>query len=1243
MAQTRMRILSETATWIKDPNSLQICWITGMAGTGKTSISKTVCEQASGDAEILLGGSFFCSRSTGLAAQRDIRCVIPTLAQLLAFKSVEFRQALADAMESGVQYKEVSAQVEQLLRTPLSTLKDSHIPILFVIDALDECGGETIDGMLDDTKCHAIVTSMLEVLVSLTRCEPKLPVKFLVTSRPEAQIHDTFLSNDQLSQILRLHAVDAAEVNADISHYITETLNVKLSGKPKLRASITEGDVENLVQLCDGLFIIAATALAHVFGAGAAAAVAKFQKLFNPLRNGLNHRVAAPLDRMYEVILNEATRDDDPEATELPTLQRLLASLLSARMPLSVAALADLLDLKPYNVGACLSRLHAVVHVPEDEDMPGLRTVHASFGDYLYSRAPSHVRIQQPLGHDTLAHGCLEVMDRLLHFNVSQSLSSYKPNPPLQPGSIALSLQYACMQWAYHIAALYDTGNINDKISSIFRPNLLPWLEVMSLLRQVLRASRMLFIAAGSIHANPDLARFFRDANSFVASSHEAIERSAPHIYLSALPLADKNSLVYKDFTPRYTGLITVETFGIGQHGGSAVMTLTGHDSAVYSVSYSPDGCLLASGSKDGTVRLWDTLTGEETISPMRSGDEAVLSVDYARNGKWVASGTDAGTVCIWSIIPGQTSCRRLIGHSRSVRSVAFSLDSSRLASASTDKTTRLWNPETGEQLAVLSGHTKAVTGVAFSPDGEILASSSEDGSIRLWHSTTGHAAREPLTNAGRCGVHFSPDGEMISGAEIFEAILTGRTTGERITNLKVGSWNNNRSARFSPDGRLLVVAWERDVHLWTLYPDLHDASWVDLGVHDGTVNWATFSPDGLYIASASDDGTIRIWSAGSDQSAVQPMSAHEEEVQSVVVPHNGASIISGSWDSSVRVWNAHTGEATLPPLSGHIFMVLSVSISPDEELIASGSQDHTIQFWDAQSGAVAGKPLRDHTQAVWAVTFSHDGRWLASASSDCTARLWDTATRQALTVGPLSCQKGANTVALSPDDGIIAAGDDSGSIYLWRTDTGEPAHEPLHANEEEVMSVVFSPDGTQIVSGGRDDVARIWDIKAGQCLHALQGHTEVVQSVAWSFDGRKIATGSWDTTIRLWDAVTGAPLATLSGHTQAVTSVVFTNDAQLIISGSADITIRKWDVRVACQPVSERGNDPVTALASATLTDGWLMGSSGELILWVPAEYRAYLQVTPCILVVGRSRVVIGVDYSGLHAGLNWTPCWRD
>ena len=1214
-----------------------------MAGFGKTSIAKTVCAQASADTEIRLGGSFFCSRSTGVAAQRDIRCVIPTITRLLARNSTDFRLALAATIDDDIQHKEVSAQIELLLRTPLATLKDTEAPILFVIDALDECGGETADGALDDTKCHAVVTDMLEALVGLTQSEPQLPIKFLVTSRPETQIRDTSISNKKLSQILRLHTVDATEVNADIRRYISQTLDTKLSSQPKLRACITDSDIEDLVQLCDGLFIVAAVAIAHTFGVGTDAAVSKFKKLLNSAQNGLHDRAAVPLDRMYEIIINAAAGEGELDATELPALQRILASLLSARMTLSVTALADLLDMETYDVRASLSQLHAVVYVPEDNDMPGLRTVHASFGDYLYSRAPNHIRIPKSFGHEVLAQGCLDLMAKHLRFNVSQSRSSYDPNMPERPGNITLSLEYACMQWVYHISALADTGNLHTKIGMIFRPRLLPWLEVMSVLRQVWRATRILFAAAATVstQSNSGLAQFLHDAHLFVASSHEAIERSAPHIYISALPFADKDSLVYKDFATRCAGLINVDRFAIGnhgEHGGNTVMTLTGHSGPVLSVAYSGDGRLLVSGSKDRSVRIWDTRTGEEARAPFLSGNSSVLTVDFAQNNQWVASGTESGLVCVWSVTLDRASHRQLKGHSDRVNCVKFSPDGFRLASASFDKTLCLWNPGTGQKFATLLGHTGHVIRVAFFPDGEVLASGSSDKTIRMWHSNTEQVNREPLTNDSGHSIHISPDGKIIAGTAKDGIVLLKCKTGDKIAFLEQ---ETTRCIQFSPDGRLMVAVCGNATRLWTLQPDPQHASWVDLWGHRGDVNWATFSPDGLYIASASDDATIRIWSVGSGQSAVKTLPVHEHPVKSVAVSHDGGIIVSTSDDEPMRVWNTCTGAAIIPSFSGHKSLVFSVSISSDGHLIASASMDYTIQLWDTQSGAAIGEPMCNHSDWVRAVTFSNNDRWLASASDDRTVRVWDVATRQLLAIGPLCCQSWVYTVAFSPDDGLVTAGDRRGRIYLWQTDTGEQMHKPFYANDSSVLSVAFSPDGTRIVSGGLDNAARIWNIATGQYILVLQGHTNSIQSVAWSLNACTIGTGSTDTTLRLWDAMTGAPLATVRGHTKTVNSVAFTRNGQFIVSASEDATVRKWDVCATCRS-SESGTDPITALESATLEDGWLVGSSGNLILWVPADYRVHLAVYPCVLRIHQSCVAIGVGDTGLHAGLDWTSCWR-
>ena len=458
-----------------------------------------------------------------MSAQRDVRCVVPTLAQLMAYQSVQFAEGLSAelALDPDVLHQPVGVQVEKLLYKPLLALRGSLVPIVFVIDALDECSGQlTNHGALDDAETHRIVSGLIEALIAFSRSPVRLPVKFFITSLPETHIRDTHVSDVTFSKVLSPLNVDKQQVTADIRFYISN----RLFSKPTLRALFTENDVNAVVDLCNGLFLVAATAVQHILGAGIESAGARFNSLLNASRDGLSVGATEPLDRMYAVVMEEAAK---VETDRLTAMLQILAAILSARMPLSVSALADLLDLPNGQLRASLTSLHAVVHVPDDDNDVGLRTVHASFGDYLFGRASSHIRISETLGHEALAHGCFQVLRKRLYFNVLHSRSSFEPNSPLRPNSITLSLEYACLQWIYHVSTLPESfgkgrsskgtlhlrslswtqrasrtshrADLEEKISTVLRPRLLFWLEVMSVLGQVTRAAAMLMFAASTV------------------------------------------------------------------------------------------------------------------------------------------------------------------------------------------------------------------------------------------------------------------------------------------------------------------------------------------------------------------------------------------------------------------------------------------------------------------------------------------------------------------------------------------------------------------------------------------------------------------------------------------------------------------------------------------------------------------------------------------------------------------------
>ncbi|MBD2690320.1 P-loop NTPase fold protein [Anabaena catenula] len=545
--------------------------------------------------------------------------------------------------------------------------------------------------------------------------------------------------------------------------------------------------------------------------------------------------------------------------------------------------------------------------------------------------------------------------------------------------------------------------------------------------------------------------------------------------------------------------------------------------SAVRAVAISPHGRRrIAVGLEDGTIEIWDVLTGQKWLS-CKGHTEPVRSLGFSPDGSMVASGSHDQTVRLWDVYTGEAIGQTFSGHTSYVNSVAFSPDGSKVVSGSWDNTVRLWDVHTGEIIGQpFSGHTYSVNSVAFSPDGSMVVSGSRDNTLRLWDINTGEAIGQPFSG------HTEPV----------------------------------RSVAFSPDGNTVVSGSEdHTVRLWDV--NTGEAIGQSFSGHTDPINSVAFSSDGKTVVSGSEDNTVRLWNVNTGEAIAQPFSGHINSVTSVAFSADGSIVVSGSRDKTVWLWDVITGKAIAQPFSGHTSSVRSIAFSPDGSMVVSGSEDNTVRLWDVNTGEAIGQLFSGHTSSVMSVAFSPDGSMVVSGSRDNTLRLWDVNTGEAIGQLFSGHTSSVRSVAFSPDGSMVVSSSRDNTMRLWDARTGETIGQPFSGHTSSVRSVAFSPDGSMVVSGSCDNTMRLWDARTGEAIgQPFSGHTEPITSVTFSPDGSTVVSGSSDKTVRLWDVSTGQAIGQpFSGHTNGVRSVAFSPDGSTVVSGSYDKTVRLWDI----------------------------------------------------------------------------------
>ena len=563
-----------------------------------------------------------------------------------------------------------------------------------------------------------------------------------------------------------------------------------------------------------------------------------------------------------------------------------------------------------------------------------------------------------------------------------------------------------------------------------------------------------------------------------------------------------------------------------------------GHSDYVFSVSFSPDGKLIASTSADDTVKLWSR-DGTLIKTLPKHGDDVWIAT-FSPDGKILASASDDRKIRLWS--REGALLKELTDTGGFVTSVSFSPDSKTFASAGEDGKIRLWSRE-GVLLKTFVAHGTLITSLSFSPDGQQLASASEDKTVKLWKQDGTLLKTLNGHSDAVWSVSFSPDGKTIASASFDKKIKLWKRDGQLLRTLE-GHTNRVLDVSFSPDSKILasasldgtVMVWrQRDGQVLTT-----------LKGHGQGVRGVSFSPDGQTIASAGLDKTIRLWKYSD---LFKTLRGHQGKIRSVAFSPNGRLLASSSTDKTVKLWDANG--VLLRTLIGIPARVVSLSFSSDSQLLAGAVANNEIRLWKVDGTTV--QTLKGHRKQVWDVQFSSDDQLLASASEDKTVKLWR---RDGTLLKTLQAHKGlVGSVSFSPNGQTLASGSDDGTIKLWKRDG--TLIKTISADSQGVTSVSFSPDGQLLASAGFGNTVKLWS-RDGKLLKTLSGHQNRIWSLSFSPDSQLIASGDASGTINLWSRE-GILLQTFQDGNFTIWNLSFSPSRRMLASASDDTTVKLW------------------------------------------------------------------------------------
>ncbi|KAH9051182.1 hypothetical protein EDB83DRAFT_2676554 [Lactarius deliciosus] len=1056
---TRTVVLDEIFAWLEDPSSARIFWLSGSAGSGKSTVAQSASIRAPLLGDHLVVSVFFSQ--FGYAGLCDPSSVFQTLAFQFGLLDIGYKEHISEVISEHPDLfeKHLRFQYEKLIIEPLDAIRRPHSRILIILDGLDECEPRG-------------ATAVLKVLLAEDVAQPK-ELKILTASRPEAYLRKIF--DDRRDSDIRKLSLEDVETASDIQHYFRISLE-QLPTHLVNTFTVSEGMITELAKRAGNSFIYAATIVRFIFDKHSQ----NPQKLIDFLlssRTDPEEHPHARLDALFLGILQQALPlgASDDEKCRCRTVLGLLACF---REPFPMKEMERFFGLKRRDVMSALRRLQSLIQVPESNllefDHVAPRIRHRSFTDFIADPARCLDR-NFVVDIDSTEKRIFNKCSSLYNLWRQKVVDDLGRNSPRKDDGVmttgtspdfSAQEQYACLYWVSHLTNIKDVDesaqyHLDDRC-------LLRWIETMALLGMLREAVMHLdqvrtWITSvkGETDSAPDRLVDLMD-NAFHLLLHHAttISYDSLLIYDSALfttaigfhlqvershtyslgrvsysrhfrahsELASIQEPIFKlcyDFALALAWSPNSQHIALSRANGIEIQdALSGHivDSfglspaletklehvlypqkvSCHCLAFYPDNSRIAYVTRDGKVHVRNTLSKtEEFVVTGHDSEGGLVSINVSPNGKLLVSGSKSGRIQVCNAQNGALVWA--VETDTKLKSTSVAPNSQLIISVSCSRNCgiRIWNANDGLPLSILPHD---VISVSLSPDCNQLASIDQEGLVRVW---------------GMSQMSIEPIQEWRIGAQ--PACLV-----------------------FSPNGRQLAAA-KSDV-VYILRRDAGDVATLD--GHTSRVTSLAFSANGLTLASGSLDGTIRLWDTSSIGSSRVEKDKQEE------------------WD--VIRWSPR-GRA--------------VMLSKYGDLQGELDEKREVWIWNTQDGT--SRVLDDPPDGSY-VAISDCGRYLGVYS-------WDPAYRMT-TRSIASNVAQSNTFSLDVEDPIRCcyeffpnstrfATTFQKKIFTWDASIAHPeATTSLVGHAEEVDMLCFVPDGSLLLSIAGEEVFA-WNVDTLQLV----------------------------------------------------------------------------------------------------------------------------------------------------------------